>query len=34
MKLYFREDDQEYCYTKKQIIEDMKEAGIKELKII
>jgi len=34
MKLYFREDDEEVCYTKKQIIEDMKEDGINELKII
>lgn len=33
MKKYFREDE-EFCYTKKQIIEDMKEQGINELKII
>lgn len=32
-KFYFREDDDEVCYLKKQIIEDMKEEGIAELKI-
>lgn len=34
MKLYFREDDEMFCSTKKQIIEDMKNEGIKKLKII
>jgi hypothetical protein len=34
MKFYFREDNDEVCYLKKQIIEDMKEEGINELKII
>lgn len=33
MKYYYREDNDFVCYTKKQIIEDMKEAGINELKI-
>lgn len=32
-KFYFREDNDERCYLKKQIIEDMKEEGIIELKI-
>lgn len=32
-KFYFRQDDDERCYLKKSIIEDMKENGIKELKI-
>ena len=30
---YFREDIDECCFTKKQIIEDMKEEGLTELKI-
>jgi hypothetical protein len=33
MRFYFREDDDEVCYLKKQIIEDMKEEGLTELKI-
>jgi hypothetical protein len=33
MKFYFREDDEERCYLKKDIIQDMKELGITELKI-
>jgi hypothetical protein len=33
-KYYFREDDDERCYLRKQIIEDMKEEGIAGLKII
>ena len=33
MKLYFREDNDEICFTKKQIIEDMKEEEISELKV-
>jgi hypothetical protein len=32
-KFYFREDVDECCYTKKQIIEDMKDECITELKI-
>lgn len=32
-RFYFREDDDERCYLKKDIIEDMKESGINELKI-
>jgi hypothetical protein len=32
-KFYFREDIDECCFTKKQIIEDMKEECISELKI-
>ena len=32
-KFYFREHDDERCYLKKDIIEDMKENGITELKI-
>ena len=34
MKLYFREDNEEVCYLKKDILEDMKEEGISTLKII
>ena len=33
VRFYFREYDDERCYLKKQIIEDMKEEGINELKI-
>jgi hypothetical protein len=33
MKYYFREDDDERCFLKKDIIQDMKEDGIAELKI-
>lgn len=33
MKYYFREDDDERCYLKKDIIEYMKEKGISKLKI-
>lgn len=33
MKFYFREDDDERCYLKKDIIQDMKESGISKLKI-
>lgn len=30
---YFREDDDENCYLKKDILEDMRENGIETLKI-
>ena len=33
MKLYFREDDDERCHTKKDIIEDMEENCINKLEI-
>jgi len=33
MKFYFREDDDERCYLKKDIIEDMKENGPDTLKL-
>lgn len=33
MKLYFRSDNDENCYTKKEIIEQMKEDGLTKLKI-
>lgn len=32
-KFYFREDDDERCFLKKDIIADMEENGISELKI-
>ena len=32
-KFYFREDDDERCYQKKDILAEMKEFGIAELKI-
>jgi hypothetical protein len=32
-KFYFREDDDERCYLKKDILEEMKEYGPAELKI-
>ena len=32
-KFYFREDDDERCFLKKDIIAEMKENGITELKI-
>ena len=32
-KYYFREDDDENCYSKKRILQDMKEEGITELKV-
>lgn len=32
-KFYFREDDDERCYLKKDIIEDMRDGGITSLKI-
>jgi hypothetical protein len=32
-KFYFREDDDERCFLKKDIIADMKENGIRELKV-
>ena len=33
MKYYFWEDDDERCYRKKDIIQDIKENGLTELKI-
>lgn len=33
MKFYFREDDDERCYREKDILEDMRENGLTELKV-